>query len=48
VFGPRQDGYGLAWSFEAKGRILAGPVVRGDAILIGDSEGNFYRLEASD
>jgi outer membrane protein assembly factor BamB/tetratricopeptide (TPR) repeat protein len=48
AFGPRQDGYGLAWSFEAKGRILAGPVVRGDAIYIGDDQGSLYRLEATD
>ena len=46
--GPRTDGYGLAWTFEAKGRILAGPVVRGNAIYIGDDLGNLYRLEATD
>ncbi len=48
VFGPRTDGYGLAWTFEAKGRILAGPVVRGNAIYIGDEQGSLYRLEATD
>ncbi len=48
VFGPRADGYGLAWTFEAKGRILGGPVVKGTAIYIGDDQGNLYRLEASD
>lgn len=47
-FGPRQDGYGLAWTFQAKGRILAGPVVRKNAIYIGDDQGNLYRLEATD
>jgi outer membrane protein assembly factor BamB len=47
-FGPRQDGYGLAWTFQAKGRILAGPVVRENAIYIGDDQGNLYKLEASD
>lgn len=48
VFGPRPDGYGLAWTFQAKGRILAGPVVRGSAIYIGDEQGTLYRLEATD
>jgi outer membrane protein assembly factor BamB len=48
VFGPRTDGYGLAWTFQAKGRILGGPVVRGSAIYIGDDLGNLYRLEATD
>jgi outer membrane protein assembly factor BamB len=48
VFGPRTDGYGLAWTFQAKGRILAGPVVRGNAIYIGDDQGTLYRLEATD
>jgi hypothetical protein len=48
VFGPRTDGYGLAWSFQAKGRILAGPVVRGSSIYIGDDQGNLYKLEATD
>jgi outer membrane protein assembly factor BamB len=47
-FGPRQDGYGLAWTFQAKGRILSGPVVRENAIYIGDDQGNFYKLEATD
>jgi outer membrane protein assembly factor BamB/tetratricopeptide (TPR) repeat protein len=50
VFGPQADGYGLAWTFEAKGRILAGPIVREkeNAIYIGDDQGNLYRLEATD
>ncbi|MFI5402182.1 MAG: PQQ-binding-like beta-propeller repeat protein [Planctomycetota bacterium] len=48
VFGPRTDGYSLAWTFQAKGRILAGPVVRGSAIYIGDDQGILYRLEATD
>jgi len=48
VFGPRTDGYGLAWKFEAKGRILSGPVVRDNAIYIGDNQGNLYKLEATD
>jgi len=48
VYGPRQDGYGLAWSFEAKGNILAGPVAIGDTIYIGDDQGSLYRLEATD
>ena len=48
VFGPRTDGYGLAWKFEAKGRILSGPVVQGNAVYIGDNQGNLYKLEATD
>jgi len=48
VFGPRTDGYGLAWKFEAKGRILSGPVVLGNAVYIGDNQGNLYKLEATD
>jgi outer membrane protein assembly factor BamB len=47
-FGPRQDGYGLAWTFQAKGRILSGPVVRENAIYIGDDQGSLYKLEATD
>ncbi|HEX5136089.1 MAG TPA: PQQ-binding-like beta-propeller repeat protein [Planctomycetota bacterium] len=47
-FGPRQDGYGLAWTFQAKGRILGGPVVRDNAVYIGDEQGNLYKLEATD
>jgi outer membrane protein assembly factor BamB len=44
------EGYALAWSFMARGRILAGPVVdRGSgAVYIGDEKGNLYRLEAND
>jgi len=44
------EGYALAWSFQAKGRILAGPVLdrRSGAVYIGDEKGNVYRLEASD
>jgi outer membrane protein assembly factor BamB/tetratricopeptide (TPR) repeat protein len=48
AFAAREGGYGLAWSFKAKGRILAGPVVAGDAVYIGDAEGTIYRLEAND
>ncbi len=42
------DGYGLAWTFVAKGRILSGPVLSEGAVFIGDDKGNFYRLEAED
>jgi outer membrane protein assembly factor BamB len=48
AFAPHADGYGLAWSFEATGRITVGPLVHGDAVYIGDERGQFYRLEASD
>jgi outer membrane protein assembly factor BamB/tetratricopeptide (TPR) repeat protein len=48
AFAPRADGYGLAWTFEAQGRILAGPVVNGDAVFIADEKGHLYRLEAND
>ena len=47
-FAPRADGYGLAWTFEAKGRILAGPIVHGDGVFIADEKGHLYRLEAND
>jgi outer membrane protein assembly factor BamB len=48
AFAPGGDGYGLAWTFQAEGRILAGPIVEGDAVYIGDEKGNLYRLEAND
>jgi outer membrane protein assembly factor BamB len=48
AFAAREGGYGLAWSFTAQGRILAGPVLAGDAVYIGDAKGNIYRLEAND
>jgi outer membrane protein assembly factor BamB len=48
AFAPGKDGYGLAWSFEARAQILAGPVVHGKAVYIGDTDGNIYRLEAVD
>ena len=48
AFAPGGDGYGLAWTFQAEGRILAGPVVEGDAVYIADEKGNLYRLEAND
>ncbi len=48
AFAPRVDGYGLAWTFHAEGRILAGPVISGDAVYVVDENGNLYRLEASD
>ena len=47
-FAPRADGYGLAWEFQAEGRILAGPVVVDGAVYIGDAKGFLYRLEAND
>ena len=48
AYGPSASGYQLAWSFEARGNILAAPVVRGGAVYIGDDKGNLYRLEAND
>jgi outer membrane protein assembly factor BamB len=48
AYAPRAEGMGLAWTFEAKARILAGPVVHGDSVFIADEQGNFYRLEAND
>lgn len=48
AFAARGDGYGLAWIFTAKGRILAGPIVEGEAVYVGDDKGNLYRLEAKD
>jgi len=48
AFAPRADGYGLAWTFEARSRILAGPVVHEGAVYIGDEKGRLYRLEAND
>jgi len=48
AYGPGQDGYGQAWSFQARGKILGGPVVEGDAVYIGDETGNLYRLEANE
>ena len=48
AYGNSNDGYALAWTFRARGNILAGPVVRDGAIYIGDAEGSLYRLEAND
>ncbi len=48
AFAPSQDGYALAWTFRAQGRIVAGPVVREDAVYIVDDKGYVYRLEAND
>jgi outer membrane protein assembly factor BamB len=46
AFAPGADGYGLVWSFEARGRILAGPLVdeKAGTVYIGDERGNFYLL----
>jgi len=38
----------IALTFQAKGRILSGPIVRENGIYIGDDQGNFYKLEATD
>jgi len=48
AFGPGPEGYGLAWTFEAKGPILSGPVVHDDAIYLGDEKGNLYRLRGGE
>jgi outer membrane protein assembly factor BamB len=48
AFAPRADGYGLAWTFQAQARILAGPVVHAGAVYIADEKGYLYRLEAND
>jgi outer membrane protein assembly factor BamB/tetratricopeptide (TPR) repeat protein len=48
AYAPRADGYGLAWVFEAKGRILSGPLLEGGAVYLGDERGFLYRLEAND
>jgi outer membrane protein assembly factor BamB len=48
AFGNSNDGYALAWTFQARGNILAGPVVRNGAVYIGDAEGSLYRVEAND
>ena len=48
AFGQTKDGYGPAWYFEARGKILAGPIVVDGAVYIGDDKGYLYRLEAND
>jgi len=48
AFAPSQEGYALAWTFKAEGRIVAGPVVAGGAVYIVDDKGFVYRLEAND
>jgi len=48
AYAQRADGYGLAWLFEAEGRILSGPVVEGGAVYVGDDKGNLWRIEADD
>ena len=49
AYGPTpNNGYAPAWYFEARGRILAGPVEVGGAVYIGDDKGYLYRLEADD
>lgn len=48
AYGNSNDGYALAWTFRARGNILAGPVIRDGAVYIGDAEGSLYRLEAND
>ncbi|MEM8886082.1 MAG: PQQ-binding-like beta-propeller repeat protein [Planctomycetota bacterium] len=48
AFAPTRQGYGRAWHFEAEGQILAGPVMHGGAVYIGDDKGYLYRLEAND
>ena len=48
AFAARSDGYALAWSFRAHGRILGGPVVVSGAVYFGDDQGYLYRLERDD
>jgi outer membrane protein assembly factor BamB/tetratricopeptide (TPR) repeat protein len=48
AYGNSNDGYALAWTFQARGNILAGPVIQDGAVYIGDAEGSLYRLEADD
>ncbi|MGQ0614603.1 MAG: outer membrane protein assembly factor BamB family protein [Planctomycetaceae bacterium] len=49
AFAQRSDGsYGLAWTFHAEGRILAGPVSDGAYVYIGDERGNLYCLATSE
>jgi len=48
AFAPSKEGYALAWTFKAEGRIVAGPVVAGGAVYIVDDKGYVYRLEAND
>ena len=42
------DGYGLAWTFRAKARILVGPVQTLDAVYVGDEDGHVYRIDLDD
>jgi outer membrane protein assembly factor BamB/tetratricopeptide (TPR) repeat protein len=48
AYAARSDGYALAWSFEANGRILGGPVVFQGVVYFGDDQGYLYRLERDD
>ncbi|MHC4953824.1 MAG: DUF4388 domain-containing protein [Planctomycetota bacterium] len=43
-----RDGYAPAWTFEAHGEILSGPIVRDGGVYFGDDKGFFYRLDADD
>ncbi|MCZ6574171.1 MAG: PQQ-binding-like beta-propeller repeat protein [Planctomycetota bacterium] len=42
------EGYGLAWTFRAKARILVGPVQTEDAVYVGDEKGHVYRIDLAD
>ncbi|MHC4848090.1 MAG: outer membrane protein assembly factor BamB family protein [Planctomycetota bacterium] len=48
AFGQTKSGYGPAWYFEARGKILTAPIVVDGAVYIGDDKGYVYRLEAND
>ena len=48
AFGQTKNGYGPAWYFEARGKILTGPVIVNGGVYIGDDKGYVYRLEAND
>ena len=42
------ESYAPAWTFEADGAILAGPVESGGGVFIADEKGVVYRLDAND
>lgn len=48
AYATTKNGYGPAWSFEAQGQIVSGPIEADGAVFVGDDKGYLYRLEAED
>ena len=48
AFARTADGYGLAWTFRARARILVGPVQTLDSVYVGDENGHVYRIDLAD